>query len=239
MLANYQALYQQNPAEGGLPRITPKHFPSYGPDNLSNGPRVMSVDPGEQQGLKNSYSVVQLWQVTEKGYFLEALFRARLPYDELKSLCRNLSCRYRPSAILIEEMGMGIALLDELKRHPWQEIVSMRPRESKVERLRRHATVICDRKILLPPNAPWRDDFVDELTSFPHGKFSDQVDATTQFLEYMASNPTFRQPPRRAIGQAALATNPQGLAPNRAAKDPLAPGVIQVARPSLSSRYRW
>jgi hypothetical protein len=40
--------------------------------------------------------------------------------------------------------------------------------------------------IWLPAGAEWRDDFINEFIEFPNGKFTDQVDATTQFLDHAA-----------------------------------------------------
>ena len=43
------------------------------------------------------------------------------------------------------------------------------------------------RKIYFPKNAPWIDDYTNELLSFPNAKHDDQVDATTQALNYLKS----------------------------------------------------
>ena len=39
--------------------------------------------------------------------------------------------------------------------------------------------------VYLPESAPWLDDYVDELTGFPGSKYDDQVDSTTQALQYL------------------------------------------------------
>lgn len=38
--------------------------------------------------------------------------------------------------------------------------------------------------VMLPQTAPWLADYVKELTGFPGTKYDDQVDSTTQFLDY-------------------------------------------------------
>jgi hypothetical protein len=43
-------------------------------------------------------------------------------------------------------------------------------------------------RVWLPKNAKWLDDFIDELSHFPHGKFSDQVDALTMALQFLKVN---------------------------------------------------
>jgi hypothetical protein len=47
-----------------------------------------------------------------------------------------------------------------------------------------HAGTIIAKRLCLPAHASWRDDFAKEFVEFPNGKFTDQVDATTQFLDH-------------------------------------------------------
>lgn len=44
--------------------------------------------------------------------------------------------------------------------------------------------------MLLPREAPWLEDYIKELTGFPGTKFDDQVDSTTQALDYLRSKAT-------------------------------------------------
>ena len=41
-------------------------------------------------------------------------------------------------------------------------------------------------KVFLPNSAPWLDEYVRELTSFPGTKFDDQVDSTAEALDYLS-----------------------------------------------------
>ena len=40
--------------------------------------------------------------------------------------------------------------------------------------------------MLLPDKAAWLDEFRTELLAFPNGRYDDQVDALSQFLEWLA-----------------------------------------------------
>jgi predicted phage terminase large subunit-like protein len=42
--------------------------------------------------------------------------------------------------------------------------------------------------VWLPKQAPWLADYVRELTTFPGTKYDDQVDSTTQALNYLRNN---------------------------------------------------
>ena len=44
-------------------------------------------------------------------------------------------------------------------------------------------------QLWIPNNAPWLEDFTTETTSFPQGKFDDQVDALSQALDFARDNP--------------------------------------------------
>jgi predicted phage terminase large subunit-like protein len=38
--------------------------------------------------------------------------------------------------------------------------------------------------VILPKKSSWLPEYEAELIAFPNGKFDDQVDATSQYLEY-------------------------------------------------------
>ena len=40
-------------------------------------------------------------------------------------------------------------------------------------------------RVFLPLAASWLADYLHELTSFPGSRYDDQVDSTTQFLDYI------------------------------------------------------
>lgn len=52
-------------------------------------------------------------------------------------------------------------------------------------RLYAQTSLFADGRVLLPKVAPWLAEYVRELTSFPGSKFYDQVDSTTQALEFL------------------------------------------------------
>lgn len=110
---------------------------------------------------------------------------------------------------MIEKTGTGIALFSDLQHFGRMERIPVVPRDSKVARLRSHITVIRDGKIALPESAEWRQDYVAEFVDFPKSKFSDQVDATTQFLEFIATNPVLKTLERSGMGALALNSRPQ------------------------------
>jgi hypothetical protein len=53
--------------------------------------------------------------------------------------------------------------------------------------------------IHLPEIVIWREGFVEEIVGFP-GEFDHQVDALTQYLDFMESDPVIPPPRKRATG---------------------------------------
>jgi predicted phage terminase large subunit-like protein len=208
---NFATLYQQDPSGTALPRISFDHFNFQATAGNEAVPAVVSIDTGQSEGDANSFSVVQVWRVRSTGYFLADQWRGRVQYDELRSICRQKIRRHQPCTALIEKSGMGLALLSDLKPFSWMQRLAIVPRESKAARLRAHISVILDRKITLPHDAEWRDGYVAEFVSFPKSKFSDQVDATTQFLEFVATNPALTTRQRSGVVAVAYGNCPPAM----------------------------
>ncbi len=55
----------------------------------------------------------------------------------------------------------------------------------KIMRLHTQTAVFENGRVLLPREAPWLAEFVNELTGFPGSRYADQVDSTTQALDYL------------------------------------------------------
>jgi hypothetical protein len=63
-------------------------------------------------------------------------------------------------------------------------VTQCKPEGDKVMRMRAQTAMIEDHRVHLPTHAPWLDDYLYELTVFPSGKHNDQVDSTSQFLDW-------------------------------------------------------
>jgi predicted phage terminase large subunit-like protein len=183
----FEMLYQQDVDAIALPAIRPDHFGSFTPSTLPCGPIVLSVDPGITNRKRSAYSVIQVWKLASSNYYLLGQFRQQTKYADLRENLRLLRKRCRPVAILVEHTANGPALISDLDGKLGKLIIPVEPDgRSKAARLGRHADLIIGKRIWLPAGAEWRDDFINEFVEFPNGKFTDQVDATTQFLDHAA-----------------------------------------------------
>jgi len=206
---DFEMLYQQDIDFQALPAIRADHFGAFLGPIPSCGPIVLSVDAGMSSGPRSAYSVIQAWSLTGEAYYLVGQFREQTTYAELHDNLRHFIKVYRPAAILIERAANGHALLSDLSRKFSRLLIPIDPDgRSKSARLRVHADTIIAKRICLPAHASWRDDFVKEFVEFPNGKFTDQIDATTQFLDRAAELARLKPTPQAGLG---AAVNRRGL----------------------------
>ena len=132
------------------------------------------------------FSAFGVWGVGERGYYLIDAGRWSLMGDTLIEKMKLLAARDRPQAILVEDVGTSIPVVDYLKNHTKLPIVAVKPgSRDKVSRLEGVVHMIEAKRVWLPIGATWVPEYVDEMSSFPGGQYDDQVDQTTQALEHM------------------------------------------------------
>ena len=71
------------------------------------------------------------------------------------------------------------------------------PRYDKQARLLAHSARFEAGDVLLPREAPWLAPYISELLAFPHGRHDDQVDSTSQALDYLWRRLSSVTPPVR------------------------------------------
>jgi hypothetical protein len=62
---DFETLYQQNPGAGTAFRIQPADFGSFAAHEVPDAAVVISIEPGQSGGPRNSFSVIQVW--TRRG----------------------------------------------------------------------------------------------------------------------------------------------------------------------------
>ena len=234
----FETLQQQNPGGDNRLRLKPSHFGGFAPATtpLSELPVVLSIDPGQRGGPSHAFSVVQAWTVGRDNFYLRDQWREQASYRELRKTVRRFIRKFRPSVVLVEASGQGPALMSDIKIQTGMEVVQVSPTENKVDRLRRHRHTIRSGLVQLPDSAPWRQDFINELILFPLTEFDDQVDAMTQFLDWISSNPC---PTSRAAMAVIAGTDSRGI---RLSMPSLAStvgvqGCVMASRPFITKRW--
>ncbi len=104
--------------------------------------------------------------------------------DTMRAIVR-LSAKWpQARAKLVEDKANGTAVV-ELLRDEVPGLILVEPKGGKIVRAHATAPDVRAGNVLLPRQAPWVEDYIQEHTSFPRGKHSDDVDSTSQAVIYM------------------------------------------------------
>jgi predicted phage terminase large subunit-like protein len=184
----FASQYQQNPAPLGGALVKTKWLRPYKTGELpAQFDRIVqSWDTANKAGELNDYSVCTTWGEKDGHLYLLNVFRRRLEFPDLKRAVREQARLYAPTNILIEDKASGTQLIQELISEGMSKIVRYEypTVTDKATRLYSQTATIENGFVHLPEEAPWLEDFIKEVTSFPGSKYDDQVDSMTQFLEW-------------------------------------------------------
>jgi predicted phage terminase large subunit-like protein len=138
---------------------------------------------------RNDPSVCTTWGMTANGYYLLDVSRRWMEYPDLLQCVKDQAAKWRPSTILIEDKSSGISLIQDLRRTTRLPIIAVDPKgRDKIDRAEAVTGLFESGNVYLPESAEWVADYIAELTVFPMGGHDDQVDSTSQALEYMGAN---------------------------------------------------
>jgi predicted phage terminase large subunit-like protein len=183
---NFAGQYQQAPAPYGGGIIKQEWFETYDqrPDKFDS--IVQSWDTASVAAELNSFSVCTTWGLKEKHAYLLNVLRQRLDYPHLKRAVREQADIFRAKIVLIENKASGIALIQELVAEGVRGITKYEPDSAdKVMRMIAQTAMIENGFVHLPREAHWLADYVHELVTFPRARYDDQVDSTSQALDWI------------------------------------------------------
>ena len=185
---NFAAQYQQAPVPPDGLMIKPEWVHRYErlPEHGSGYPVIQSWDTASKPGEQNDYTVCTTWLYHERKYYLVHVFRDRIDYPTLKARAIALAREYKAGKILIEEAGLGAALIPDL-RLAGLPAIAVRPVLDKRTRMAVQAAKFEGGQVLLPQQAAWLAAFEAELFAFPNGAHDDQIDSISQALAHQVS----------------------------------------------------
>jgi predicted phage terminase large subunit-like protein len=152
---------------------------------------VQSWDTASKAKQINDPSVCTTWfEVGDKSYLID-VYREWLKYPDLKRAVNGKADQYNPDIVLIEDKSSGMALIQDLQadrdfRFPICEIV---PTEDKITRMATGSLYIEGGHMYLPEKAPWLPEYESEMVRFPEVDNDDQVDSTSQYINWKTSKP--------------------------------------------------
>ena len=186
-LYNFSSQYLQNPIPEAGYLIHRDWLKFYAV--LPNGrplSTVQSWDTANKSTEISDYSVCTTWQKRAEDFYLIDVFRKRLEFPDLRRAIIAQAQKYSPDTVLIEDRASGTQLIQDLAREV-RGIAPYLPPAGADKTMRLHACshLFDAGRIFLPEKAPWLDVYIAELLGFPGTAHDDQVDSTTQALDYM------------------------------------------------------
>ena len=181
---DWSALYEQNPSppKGAIVQRDWLNYYKVLPSKFDEV--IQSWDFAFDNKDNGSYVVGQIWGRVGAYKYLIDQVRDRMDFTQSLRAVRNLSAKHPlAKAKYMEKKANGTAIMNTLRREI-SGIIPVNPEGSKVERLYAVTPQFEAGNVYLPdPSiAPWVNDYVEELVSFPNAPNDDQTDCTTQAL---------------------------------------------------------
>lgn len=189
--AKFQAQYQQTPVPPGGLYVKPHWFKTYIDPPLNPDMILQSWDTASKVEHQNDFSVCTTWAVVDKHLFLIDVRREKLEFPSLKRAIEQQSALFNPDTILIEDTASGTALIQQLREDGLSNIKEVGVRGDKVMRFAAQTPKIEGGFVHLPREADWLQAYVTELSAFPNWDHDDQVDSTTNALDWFSTNGNF------------------------------------------------
>lgn len=186
--AVWAAQYQQRPTPAGGGIVQIDWFQRYAERPIKFDRIIQSWDAASKTNERNDFSACVTVGVIGKSYYVLDVFRERLEYHQLKAKVLDHARLFDASIVLIEDAAAGMALLQELANSGFSKARACKPDRAKAVRMEGQTGYIRSGFVHLPEQAHWLAEYLHELEVFPKGRFDDQVDATSQALEYLSNH---------------------------------------------------
>jgi predicted phage terminase large subunit-like protein len=85
----------------------------------------------------------------------------------------------KASPSVIEDKGSGTQLVQDLRADGVHDVARHEPKVDKVMRMHSVSSIIESGFVHVSDQAHWLPEFLHETSSFPRGKYDDQVDSTS------------------------------------------------------------
>lgn len=188
---SWNSLYQGTPIDVEGELVSAEWFQRYEklPDRKEVRKVVLSVDAANTAKERSDYSVILVWfQDKNRHHYLADVIRKKVELPQLKTLIENTYKQWTADCVLVEAKGNGLAYIQMFKdptmTAPGPIIPIEVANQTKEFRFDKVSPIIQAGEVHLPARAIWLPDYEKELIAFPHGKNDDQVDATSQYLDW-------------------------------------------------------
>jgi predicted phage terminase large subunit-like protein len=184
---HFAGQYQQAPSPLGGGIIKTEWFKTY---THAEQPAefetiFQSWDTANKSSELNDYSVCTTWGILKDHLYLLHVFRQRLDYPDLKRAVKQQAEVYKAKNIVIEDKSSGTSLIQDLRADGMHAVTRYEPKLEKVLRMSTVTNTIEGGFVHIPDQAHWLAEYLHEISVFPNGKYDDQVDSTSQALDWV------------------------------------------------------
>jgi predicted phage terminase large subunit-like protein len=147
----------------------------------------MAVDTAVKQTSSSDYTVFLTIATDGFRHYVMDVHRGRWDQVQMRDVAISLRQRYLYEKILIEDSASGPGLQTTLAEKGIKSDTINVSGRGKEERLQRHLHAFVAGRIYVRNNQPWTVEFRNEFVRFPVGRYDDQVDAMTLYLDFIFS----------------------------------------------------
>lgn len=202
--ASWAAKYQQNPqgATGGVFDLDwfKNRYPPLRLNNILHSSEIVqSWDTAAKELSTSAYSVCTTWAVQGRNAYLVDVWRKRVRPDILENAAFDLAEKWQASTILIEDKSTGTGLISAMRNRKCDQFGRVRRGGANIVSISVSAKVgdkshraemtspfWAQGRGWLPETAEWLPEWMQEHLRFPNTRFADQVDSTSQFVNWFS-----------------------------------------------------
>jgi predicted phage terminase large subunit-like protein len=181
----FDAQFQQQPVpeEGLVIKRAWLRYSDVPPDEFEF--TLVSWDTASSLAENADWSVGTVWGLANGELHLLHVERVRLETFELTKLIEDTHVNWRADLTLIEDADLGRAIAQGLRRTSVRcKPRLVRPRIEKIARMQARSVMFETGRVVFPRQATWLSSYLEELLEFPSCEKDDQVDSTSQALDW-------------------------------------------------------
>ena len=146
---------------------------------------MVSWDTASTISETADFSVGTVWGAKGLDFYLLDLVRDRFEVPELRREVMRLAREWGAVQTVVEETDIGRAIAQDLRRSGQASVVLRPVRIDKEARFLAQSARFESGQVHVPEAAPWLATWLNELLAFPNGRHDDQVDSTSQALDWL------------------------------------------------------
>ncbi|HVM11343.1 MAG TPA: phage terminase large subunit [Actinomycetota bacterium] len=183
----FSAQYQQAPVPIDGNVIKREWLRFYGERPAKFDLVVASWDTASTLSETADYSVGTVWGAKGLDFYLLDRVRGRFEVPELRREVVRIARQWKVNQTVIEGTDIGRAITQDLRRAGEYSAILRTPRFDKQARFLAQSARFESGQVHAPENATWLAEWLNELLAFPNGRHDDQVDSTSQALDYLTA----------------------------------------------------